>query len=157
MDTYPVNLLSSSSLRKNDVRNAAGEDLGEIKDFMIDLNNGSVVYAVLSFGGFLGIGDKLFAIPWDALHVDTDDEVFVLDVDKEQLKDAPGFDEDDWPRQPNHSFINEIYTHYGHEPYYDERGRAREREYMHQASVSRSDEGYDLEDFSMKTPDRKGY
>ena len=120
-------ILSSSTLTGDDVRNPQGENLGEIKDFMIDIDNGNIVYAVLSFGGFLGIGDKLFAIPWEGLQVDTSNECFVLDVTREQLDNAPGFDKDNWPSTPDRQFINRVYTHYGYEPYYDEAGRVRPR------------------------------
>ena len=63
-------VLSSSTLTGDSVRNPEGEDLGDIKDLMIDTASGNVEYAVLSFGGFLGLGDKLFALPWPALKLD---------------------------------------------------------------------------------------
>ena len=126
--THP-RILSTSTLSGDSVRNPQGEDLGEIKDFMVDLDNGTIIYAVLSFGGFLGIGDKLFALPWEALRVDTENHCFVVDVSKELLEDAPGFDHDNWPSQPDREFINRIYTHYGYDPYYDETGRIRPRTY----------------------------
>src|SRR2546426_6110910 len=69
-------VLSASTLAGDSVRNAAGEDLGKIDEIMIDIPSGRVAYAVLSFGGFLGMGDKLFAIPWDALKVDEDQQCF---------------------------------------------------------------------------------
>lgn len=75
-----------------DVRNAQGEDLGDIKDVILDVNNGRVHYVVLSFGGFLGLGDKLFAYPASAFRPAADKDELVLTVDKERLKDAPGFD-----------------------------------------------------------------
>ncbi len=120
-------ILSTSSLSKDNVRNAEGKKLGDIKDFMVDLDSGNIIYAVLSFGGFLGMGDKLFAVPWEALSVDEDNERFVMDIDKSVLENAPGFDKNDWPSSPNREFINRVYTHYGYEPYYDEEGRARTR------------------------------
>ncbi len=90
-------VLSSTSINGDNVRNPSGEDLGTIKDLMIDLTTGNVRFAVVSFGGFLGVGDKLFAVPFEALQVDADNECFVLDVDKEKLESAPGFDDDNWP------------------------------------------------------------
>jgi sporulation protein YlmC with PRC-barrel domain len=77
--------------------NSAGEDLGKIEEIMIDVPTGRVAYAVLSFGGFLGMGDKLFALPWDALKLNEDEHEFILNVDKATLENAPGFDQDDWP------------------------------------------------------------
>ena len=111
-------LLSSSTINGTDVRNPQGENLGNIKDLMIDLNTGHIAYAVLSFGGFLGLGDKYFAIPWEAFSIDAEDEELVLDVDKEVLKDAPGFDKDNWPSAPDRTFIMEVHSHYGYEPYW---------------------------------------
>ncbi|HMB91938.1 MAG TPA: PRC-barrel domain-containing protein [Rhodothermales bacterium] len=131
--SYPQ-ILSTSTLSGDSVRNPQGENLGEIKDFMVDLDNGRIVYAVLSFGGFLGMGDKLFALPWDALRVDTAEHCFVVDVSKDLLEDAPGFDHDNWPSQPDREFINRVYTHYGYDPYYDETGRIRQRTYTETAA-----------------------
>ncbi|GAA5784645.1 PRC-barrel domain-containing protein [Chitiniphilus shinanonensis] len=74
--------------------NTAGDDLGEIKGIMLDVQRGRIAYAVLSFGGFLGVGNKLFAIPWQTLVLDTDRKRFVLDVSEERLKAASGFDKD---------------------------------------------------------------
>src|SRR3990170_4807846 len=85
-------LMGASTLIGDPVRNENDEDLGDIKEIMLDTRTGEVGYAVLSFGGFLGMGDKLFAVPWDALTIDFDEHEFVLDVDKDLLKNAPGFD-----------------------------------------------------------------
>lgn len=79
------------------VKNPNGENLGDIKELVIDPENGQVVYAVVSFGGVLGMGNKLFAIPWRALHWTRDKEYYVLDLDKDTLKKAPGFDKKHWP------------------------------------------------------------
>jgi sporulation protein YlmC with PRC-barrel domain len=117
MATYVPNLLSTSTLSGDKVVNPDGEHLGEIKDFMVDLDSGHIAYAVLSFGGFLGMGNKLFAVPFESLRVDTTEKRFVLDVPKERLKEAPGFDKDDWPQHRDASFLNEVYTYYGYEPY----------------------------------------
>ncbi len=71
VNEYPQ-VLSASTIIGDKVLNPAGEQLGIIKELMIDLDEGNVAYAVLSFGGFLGMGDKLFAIPWEALALDTE-------------------------------------------------------------------------------------
>ena len=104
--------LSASSILKTNVTNHLGEDLGDIKDLMIDTSSGQVEYAVLSFGGFLGMGDKYFAVPMDALDVDTSSEEFKLHADKEDLKDAPGFDKDNWPNSADESWRNSINDYY---------------------------------------------
>jgi sporulation protein YlmC with PRC-barrel domain len=108
--TGPV--LASSTLNGENVRNASGEDLGEIKDLMIDTASGTIQYAVLSFGGWLGMGDKLFAVPWNAMRLDTQNHCLVLDVSKERLKDAPGFDRDNWPDFADATFTNRISNYY---------------------------------------------
>ena len=87
-------VLSASTLAGDPVSNSEGEKLGKIEDFMIDLDSGRIAYAVLSFGGFLGVADKLFAIPWEALRLDTESHEFVLNVNKRALQNAPGFDKD---------------------------------------------------------------
>lgn len=79
------------------VKNTTGDSLGDIKDLVIDPSNGQVVYAVVSFGGVMGMGNKLFAIPWRALHWSSPKDYYVLDLDKETLKKAPGFDKKHWP------------------------------------------------------------
>ena len=106
-------ILSSTSITGTNVTNQKGESLGEIKDLMIDTESGSVNYAVLSFGGFLGLGDKYFAIPFEAFSVNTATEKFVLNVNKDRLENAPGFDKDNWPKTNDHTYWNNLYDHYG--------------------------------------------
>jgi sporulation protein YlmC with PRC-barrel domain len=114
-ETYQdVQLLSSGSLSGTAVENSHGEDLGHLEEIMLDLDNGRVAYAVLSFGGVLGIGNKLFAVPWDALYIDTYDKKIILDVSREHLEEAPGFDKDNWPHTAERSWLSEVYDYYGH-------------------------------------------
>ena len=101
------------------IRNAAGEDLGKIDEIMIDIPSGRVAYAVLSFGGFLGMGDKLFAIPWDALKVDEDQQCFILNVDRQTIEQAPGFDKDNWPDMGDQTWGNQLSNYYKVEPYWE--------------------------------------
>jgi sporulation protein YlmC with PRC-barrel domain len=112
-------VLSASTLKNEKVVNAAGEDLGKIEDYMIDLNNGRIAYCVLLFGGFLGMGDKLFAVPWSALTLDTENKCFILNVDKERLKNAPGFDKDNWPDMTAADFGTRVYSFYNVTPYWE--------------------------------------
>lgn len=88
---------STTKLMDYTVQNSQGENLGEIEDLMVDVTNEEVRYAVLSFGGFLDIGEKLFAIPVNALTIDHQNEVVLFDVDEETLQNAPGFDTNNWP------------------------------------------------------------
>jgi sporulation protein YlmC with PRC-barrel domain len=112
-------VLSASSLKGTTVRNLSDEDIGKIKDLMIDWENGSVAYAVLSFGGFLGLGEKLFAVPLESLKFDKRDgnEVAIIDINKEKLENAPGFDPDNWPQDADYTFIDSVYAHYGYDSY----------------------------------------
>lgn len=93
-------IMAADALEDCEVVNPAGENLGEIHDIMIDVRTGRVAYAVLSFGGLLGIGNKLFAIPWDVLTLDAQRRCFVLDIDRERLEHSPGFDKTHWPSMP---------------------------------------------------------
>lgn len=106
-------LMGASTLIGDRVRNGDDEELGDIKEIMLDTRTGEVRYAVLSFGGFFGMGEKLFAVPWDALTLDPANKGFVLDVDKERLKDAPGFDKSKWPDMSDPSWAIKIRTYYG--------------------------------------------
>src|SRR5690606_34363537 len=98
------------------VNNSQGENLGQIKDLMINLHTGRIEYAVLSFGGVMGIGDKLFAVPWQALTVDERNEQILLDVPKERLKNAPGFDKNNWPNFADRTLMEPLHTFYGTTP-----------------------------------------
>src|SRR5665647_3319893 len=108
--------LTASTIKGEKVINKDGEHLGKIEDLMIDLENRRVVYAILSFGGFLGIGDKHFAIPLEALSHRPNERDFTLDVSKDVLEKAEGFDKDNIPS--NREAIASIYTHYGYKPYW---------------------------------------
>ena len=112
-------VLSTDSLVGTTVRNSAEEELGEIKAIMIDLTSGRIAYAVLSFGGFLGMGDKLFTIPWEAFSVSPTDEIMYLNVAKNKLVNAPGFDKDNWPDFVDPSFGSEMYCYYGYKTYWN--------------------------------------
>jgi len=109
-------VLSASSLMSDNVVDTAGEKLGSIADLMIDLDRGSIAYAVLSVGGLFGMGDKLFAIPWSALHVDTAAKQLVLNVKKEQLEKAPGFDKEHWPNFADQAWGQTVHSYYGTTP-----------------------------------------
>jgi sporulation protein YlmC with PRC-barrel domain len=111
--------LSAASLNGAPVYNRAGEKLGKVEELMIDVLTGRVTYAVLSFGGVLGIGDKLFAIPWTSLTVDEAQKRIVFDIDKALLENAPGFDKEHWPDLGDLEYANKIYLHYGATPYWD--------------------------------------
>jgi sporulation protein YlmC with PRC-barrel domain len=109
-------LSPASTLLGDHVRNPAGEELGNIEEIMLDPESGCIAYAVLSFGGFLGISQKRFPVPWAALHVDEGEHDFVLDMDRKTLEGAPDFDKDDWPDMADPAFARVIHTHYCRQP-----------------------------------------
>ena len=119
MNQHPQ-VLPASTIIGDEVVNTAGEQLGNINKLMIGPEDGYIVYAALSFGGFLGLGDKLFAIPWEALTLDTEEHAFILDIDKDVLKNAPGFDKDHWPEPAQYEagWLPDIYEYYGYSPYW---------------------------------------
>lgn len=110
-------VLSANTLKGDTIRNHAGEELGHLEEIVLDTDNGRIAYAVLAAGGFLGLGDKFFAIPWDMVSVDTESRELILDVEKEKLKDAPGFDKDNWPGTSDRSYIDDVYRYYERQPY----------------------------------------
>jgi sporulation protein YlmC with PRC-barrel domain len=115
----------ASELIGKEVRNPQWENLGKIEDLVADVPDGRIAYAVLSFGGILGIHDKLFAIPFESLTLRSKDQkeqkIFVLDVDKEQLKTAPGFDKNAWPDMADQKWGSEVHTYYHRKPYWETR------------------------------------
>ena len=122
-------VMDADTLQGDNVVNAAGEDLGKIEAIMLDVSSGHIAYAVLSFGGFLGMGSKLFAIPWRALTLDPDEHRFVLDVSKDKLENAQGFDKDNWPSMADPNWASDIHSYYNVTPYWedDELDASRER------------------------------
>ena len=119
MNDYPQ-VLPATTMIGSKVVNPAGEQLGNLKELVIDLDEGRIAYAVLSFGGIMGMGDKLFAIPWEALVLNAKERTFILDVEKEVLKEAPGFDKDRWPDDAQYEagWLLDIYEYYGYSPYW---------------------------------------
>jgi sporulation protein YlmC with PRC-barrel domain len=111
-------VLAASTLKGNLVKNLDGEVLGTIEEFMIDLDNGKLAYCVLSFGGIPGAGDKLFAIPFSAMRLDTRDHTFTLDIPKERLASAPGFGKDQWPDMTDRAWGGQIFGFYEVQPYW---------------------------------------
>jgi len=116
-DMYGV--VSASWITGEPVINRQGQDLGKIQDLVIDAKEGRLAYAVLSFGGFMGMGTKLFAMPWKAFEFSNTEHKLILNVDKKQLETAPGFEKDaKWPDFADRAWGEGIYRHYGYEPYW---------------------------------------
>lgn len=114
-------VMPATELAGDRVINPDRENLGKIEDFAIDLRSGCVAYAVLSFGGILGLGDKFFAVPMDALALDEDERVFILNVSKDKLKSASGFDKDNWPDMADEQWGREIHSFFGTRPHWEKR------------------------------------
>lgn len=112
-------VISASMIKGTMVSNLEGQDVGKIEELMIDWLEGRIAYAVLSFGGILGFGNKLFAVPWDILTLDIESQGFIMKVNKELLESAPGFDKDNWPDTSDERWIDEIYRHYGSLQYWE--------------------------------------
>ncbi len=111
-------VMAASSLDDTKVYASDGEHVGEIKEVMIDVQAGRVAYAVLTTGGFLGIGDTLHAIPWSALVMDTDAKCFRLGLTADRIKDAPGFNKDSWPSMADPQWAADVYRYYERDPYW---------------------------------------
>ena len=112
------NVMDAATLAGDSVVNAASEDLGKIEAIMLDVTSGRIAYAVLSFGGFLGMGKKLFALPWGALTLDAVEKRFILDASKERLENAEGFDKDHWPSMAEPGWATRLYSYYNVTPYW---------------------------------------
>ena len=121
-------LISSSKVTGTNVYNRQEEKLGSVYDVMLNKMNGQVAYAIMSFGGFLGMGSKYFAVPWSAFTLDAGEKRFILDVAKDRLENAPGFDKDHWPSMADRAWATELHAYYGVAPYWDDDlDRARDR------------------------------
>lgn len=114
-----MRLQSADSLTNTSVTNPQGENLGQIKAIMLDVETGRIAYAVLDFGGFLGIGSKHFALPWRGFTFNMARGEIILDISKEKLENAEGFDSDQWPDLADPEFANRTYDYYGHERYWE--------------------------------------
>lgn len=106
------NLIASDKVEDTPVFNREGEKLGTIKNFMVGKRNGRVEYAVLSFGGLFGMGERYHPLPWNSLDYDTDKGGFVVDIDKEQLKSGPSFERGQEPKF-DREYGEKVYGHYG--------------------------------------------
>ena len=105
-------LMTAVTLIGDEIVNRQGDKLGRLEDIMLDVPNGRIAYAVMSMGGFLGFGDKLFAVPWERLQLDTDHRNMILDVDRERMELAPGFDKRHWPSMADPTWADDVHAFY---------------------------------------------
>lgn len=115
--------LRCTELKGKQVENLSDEKLGDVKDLVLDPQNGRVAYAIVSVGGFLGMGDREVAVPWEAMDVTHEDDKthLSLDITKERLKQAPEFKDEEWERMGNREWIrDDVYGFYGVKPYWND-------------------------------------
>jgi len=110
--------MAASTLEDTAVVTSDGEDVGKISHVMLDVRSGCIAYAVLSSGGFLGIGDTLRALPWNALTLDTDQKCFRVGATAELIKSEPGFDKDHWPAMADLTWGSSLHKYYNSTPYW---------------------------------------
>ena len=108
-----------------DVVNTEGKDMGQVQNFVVDMQTGHVAFVMVAFGGSLGMGDKWFAMPWNVLKWHPETKKFILDMPAEKLKKAPGLDKgkwleeiDKWQKKEDLDWLDGVYKHYGSEPYW---------------------------------------
>lgn len=106
-------LMGADTLIGDHIHNLKNEHLGTVKEIMLDMQTGRVSYVVMASGGVLTIGEKLFAVPWEALALDTANHRMTLNIDKERIENAPGFDKDNWPDMANQAWASEVHNYYG--------------------------------------------
>lgn len=116
-------LIPATRINMYDIVNPEGEDLGQVQNFMVDPETGRIVFLIVSFGGILGLTDKWIAVPMDVLSYDIDNGNFIMDVPREILEKAPGIDKDKWPYELNLDWLEEVYTCFGCQPYWESHTR----------------------------------
>ena len=118
IDQETTALIAASKVQSTEVYNSEGESIGSIHDLMIDKISGNVAYAIMSFGGFLGIGNSYHPLPWPLLQYDTRKGGYVVDLDKAQLERAPSYDVGAEPAWDDPEYEAQIHDYYGVGPYW---------------------------------------
>ncbi|QDQ27932.1 PRC-barrel domain containing protein [Chitinimonas arctica] len=122
MSTLPMfsnSPVKASGVIGTSVVNPKNDRLGDIKEIVIDPRTAKVAYAVVSFGGFLGMGQKLFAVPFRAFDYNVAQNEYVLNMSKERLESAPGFDPDRWPAMSDEKWNRDVHKFYESSPYWE--------------------------------------
>jgi uncharacterized protein YegP (UPF0339 family) len=124
MTSKSARFVPSVRLERYDVVNKKGENMGEVQTFVVDMHEGIIAFALVAFGGFLGITDKWFALPWVALEWHPQTMRFILDMPEEVLRNAPGMDKDKWLEEIDKwqegkdlELVDRYYTYYGYDSY----------------------------------------
>lgn len=98
----------ASKIMGTDVYDLQGKKIGAVRDIVVDPQTGNINYAVVSFGGVMGVGGKYFAVPWKSLQTTADAKNYALNIDRDALKSAPGFDKDHWPDMANQQWVSDV-------------------------------------------------
>jgi len=112
-------LIAADQVEGTSIYNTAGESLGSVDDLMIDKVSGKVAYAIASFGGFLGIGDRHYPLPWEKMRYDTAMGGFVVDIDRRTLEGAPSYSDEETVGWDDPTWGKRVYDYYGTRPYWD--------------------------------------
>jgi len=120
----PVRFVPTIRLKQYDVVNKKGQDMGQVQTFVVDMREGLIAFALVAFGGFLGITDKWFAIPWGVLKWHPETMKFILDMPEKVLRNAPGMDKnkwvaeiEKWQKEKDLELLDRYYTSHGYESY----------------------------------------
>ncbi len=117
-DAISQSLISSSKVEGTAVYNVEGEKLGTVDCVMIDKQSGQVAYAVMSFGGFLGLGEKRHPVPWQSMYFDKSKEGYVVSLSRDELEVAPNLNPGEYGQLGDRAYEETVYTHYKAEPYW---------------------------------------
>lgn len=105
--------ISLDHLLDEHVRDTEGRDIGQVEDLILDASSGTIDFAIVKFGGFLGVGGTYHLIPWPKLMVDTERRTFRMNVTKEQVDRAPSFDKRHVPRTDDREYLDSVYQYWG--------------------------------------------
>jgi sporulation protein YlmC with PRC-barrel domain len=111
--------IPTNRLERYDLVNEQGQDLGQVQNFVIDMQAGRIAFVIVAFGGMLGISDKWFAVPWEIMTWSPEKRKFMVDMPQNVLEKAPGMNKDKWMEEINSDWLAKCYLHYGLAPYWD--------------------------------------
>ena len=111
--------IPTNRLERYDLVNEQGQDLGQVQNFVIDMQAGRIAFVIVAFGGMLGISDKWFAVPWEIMTWSPEKRKFMVDMPQNVLEKAPGMNKDKWMEEINSDWLAKCYVHYGLAPYWD--------------------------------------
>ncbi|MBD8905452.1 PRC-barrel domain-containing protein [Methylorubrum zatmanii] len=114
----PRSLIASDRVIGTEVRRPDGDKVGRIERLMLDKRSGRVAYAVMSFGGFLGMGEEYYTLPWAVLRYDTDLDAYVVDITEEQLRDAPARSPEGGDPEDDRAWEEHVHRYYNAAPYW---------------------------------------